>query len=81
MSEFHCVFQATEIEKLKRQVGELTKSSEQMRIERADAINRLNRSLEESQRQCQQLIEAGIVPVLIPSSYFKYWISSMLLCT
>jgi len=44
---------------LKKQLIELVKSSENVHIDRADTINRLTRSLQESQRQCNELIEAG----------------------
>ena len=48
-----------EVENLKKQVAGLLKASEEAQIGRADTINRLTRSLEDSQRQCQDLLEAG----------------------
>jgi len=47
------------VEYLKKQVADLRKSSELAQLDRADTINRLTHSVEESQRQCQQLLEAG----------------------
>ena len=47
------------MEYLKKQVADLRKSSELAQLDRADTINRLTHSVEESQRQCQQLLEAG----------------------
>ena len=44
---------------LRRQVADLLKASELAQLDRADTINRLTQSVEESQRQCQQLLEAG----------------------
>ncbi len=49
----------TQIIKLKQQLGSLVKNSENAHIDRADTINRLTRSLEDSQKQCQELLEAG----------------------
>ena len=46
---------------LKRQVTDLRKSNELAQLDRADTINRLTQSVEQSQRQCQQLLEAGKV--------------------
>ena len=42
----------------KRQMAEQTQLLEQAQISRAESINRLTRSLEESQRQCQALLES-----------------------
>ena len=58
ISKSHC-FQAEEIVNLKKQVSEGVKSLEETHINRADTINRLTRSLEESQTQCRVLLEAG----------------------
>ena len=39
----------------------MVKAAEDAHIERADTINRLTRSLEDSQKQCQQMLEAGML--------------------
>ena len=52
-------FQVDDNNKLKKQLSNATRISESTQIERGDTINRLSRSLEESQRQCEQLLEAG----------------------
>ena len=54
-----CTTQGEEIAGLKRQLLESVKSSENAQLDRAETINRLSRSLEESQRQCRDLLEAG----------------------
>ena len=51
--------QSNEIINLKKQVAELMKASELNQMERAESINRLTRSLHESQLHCNQLLEAG----------------------
>ena len=52
-------FQTEEIQKLKRQLADAVREAENCKIERAETINRLTRSLEESQRQCRDLLEGG----------------------
>ena len=44
---------------LRKQVADVTKEAEMAQISRAEAINRLTRSLHDSQDQCNQLLESG----------------------
>ena len=41
-------------------MSNLVKAHEDANINRADTMNRLTKSLEESQRQCSDLLEAGV---------------------
>lgn len=52
-------FQSDENVDLKMKVKHLQKEMEEKQIERADTINRLSKSLENSQKQCEQMLEAG----------------------
>ena len=58
--------QGDEISNLKRQLMDTIKASENAHVDRADTINRLSRSVEDSQRQCQELLVAGKCTVLLP---------------
>ncbi|XP_067653234.1 centrosomal protein of 152 kDa-like [Haliotis asinina] len=49
----------SEITSLRQQLSELTQVSEKSQISRAETINRLTQSLEESQRRCQSLLETA----------------------
>ena len=62
-------WQVDEMKQLRRQVADMTKSAENMHIDRADTINKLARSLEESQQQCQELLAAGMWHILCLTSY------------
>lgn len=48
-----------EVSMLKRQLNDALKNVENAQINRAETINRLTRTLEESQRQCQHLLQAS----------------------
>ncbi|GAB1603333.1 centrosomal protein of 152 kDa-like, partial [Argonauta hians] len=48
-----------DISTLKRQLADALKNAENSQISRAETINRLSRTLEESQRQCQHLLQAS----------------------
>ncbi|CAI9738020.1 Hypothetical predicted protein [Octopus vulgaris] len=48
-----------EVSMLKRQLNDALKNVENAQINRAETINRLSRTLEESQRQCQHLLQAS----------------------
>ena len=43
----------------RREVASLVKQLETSQVERADAVNKLSRSLDESQAQCRQLMDSG----------------------
>ncbi|XP_071098914.1 centrosomal protein of 152 kDa-like [Haliotis cracherodii] len=49
----------TDISCLRQQVNQLTQVSEKSQISRAETINRLTQSLEESQKRCQSLLETA----------------------
>lgn len=51
--------QSAEITKLKKQMSNMVKTYEESNITRADSVNRLTKSLEESQRQCSELLQTG----------------------
>ena len=49
--------QDEDIGSLKKRLNELVKELETSQLERGDTINRLNRSLQQSQQQCKELLE------------------------
>ena len=53
-----------EVIKLKKQLSDTIKVHEDAKIDRANTINRLAKSLEESQRQCSDLLEAGVKSII-----------------
>lgn len=52
-------WQNAENSTLRQKLNESYKEAENVQISRAETINRLTRSLEESQKQCQTLLESG----------------------
>ncbi|BFZ25897.1 hypothetical protein BsWGS_28936 [Bradybaena similaris] len=46
-----------ELVHVKKQLADATRELEQTQVSKAETVNRLNRSLEESQRQCQAILE------------------------
>lgn len=52
-------WQNAENSTLRQKLNESYKEAENVQISRAETINRLTRSLEESQKQCQMLLESG----------------------
>jgi len=59
-------FQNDEVNLLKQKLDESVKLSESAHISRAETINRLTQSLEESQKRCRNLLEAcKFVPRLL----------------
>jgi hypothetical protein len=52
-------FQNAENATLRQKLNESYKEAENSQISRADTINRLTRSLEDSQKQCRMLLESG----------------------
>ncbi|XP_019622314.1 PREDICTED: centrosomal protein of 152 kDa-like [Branchiostoma belcheri] len=50
-----------EVEKLQRELQETRKAAEEAHFERAEVMNRLTRSLEDSQKQCRELLQTGTV--------------------
>jgi len=46
------------VDELKKQVAELEKTNKKQLHENAEEINRLHRSLKESQQECRELLEA-----------------------
>ncbi|CAH1789680.1 unnamed protein product, partial [Owenia fusiformis] len=47
-----------EINMLRREISDVTKVTDENRVDHAETINRLTRSLEESQKQCRTLLES-----------------------
>ncbi|GFO09482.1 centrosomal protein of 152 kda-like [Plakobranchus ocellatus] len=48
---------SAELSQVREQLGEATHALEQAQVSRGETVNRLSRSLEESQRRCQELLE------------------------
>ena len=49
--------QTQELSQAREQLGEATLALEQAQVSRGETVNRLSRSLEESQRRCQELLQ------------------------
>ena len=58
-SAFISPLQEEELAGVKSEALGLMKEVETCKVERADAVNQLTRSLEESQRQCRDLLDTG----------------------
>ena len=49
--------QTQELSQVREQLGEATLALEQAQVSRGETVNRLSRSLEESQHRCQELLQ------------------------
>lgn len=79
-----CIFylfyiQNEEITILKRKLSDSIKASESAQISRAETINRLTHSLEESQKRCRNLLEACKWNFYLGSVLIKCSATSMVL--
>ena len=60
-----------EVIRLKKQLSDTTKVHEDSNVDRANTINRLAKSLEESQRQCSELLEAGMNSIVDNCNFWR----------
>lgn len=56
---FVCCFQVTLSQRLREQVKQLERQREEEQLERARVVNALTQRLEESQKQCAQLLQTS----------------------
>lgn len=53
------MYKDDEVEKLKENLRTITKECEEVKMEKAETVNRLIKALEESQQECQKLVKYG----------------------